>query len=47
MPISYDTATAELSMTLSTVAYVDENRIASQQQISAKSMQVGETDSNP
>jgi hypothetical protein len=33
MPISYDTATAELSMTLSTVAYVDENRIASQQQM--------------
>jgi hypothetical protein len=33
MPKSYDTATAELSMTLSTVAYVDENRIASQQQM--------------
>lgn len=33
MPKSYDTATAELSMTLSTLAYVDENRIASQQEM--------------
>src|ERR1700751_5806919 len=33
MPISYDTATIELAMTLSTLAYVDENRIASQQQM--------------
>jgi hypothetical protein len=33
MPKSYDATTAELSMTLSTVAYVDENRIASQQQM--------------
>jgi triacylglycerol lipase len=30
---SYDTATVELAMTLSTLAYVDENRIASQQQM--------------
>lgn len=33
MAISYDTATVELAMTLSTLAYVDENRIASQQQM--------------
>jgi triacylglycerol lipase len=33
MPKSYDTTTAELAMTLSTLAYVDENRIASQQQM--------------
>jgi len=28
---SYDTATAELAMTLNTLAYVDENRTATQQ----------------
>src|SRR5215471_2311365 len=33
MPSSYDTATAELAMTLSTLAYVDENRTATQQQM--------------
>ena len=33
MPKSYDPATAELAMTLSTLAYVDENRIATQQQM--------------
>ena len=33
MPKSYDTATVELALTLSTLAYVDENRIASQQQM--------------
>src|SRR5215472_2066576 len=33
MPKSCDTTTAELAMTLSTLAYVDENRIASQQQM--------------
>jgi Lipase (class 3) len=33
MPISYDVATVELAMTLSTLAYVDENRIASQQEM--------------
>jgi hypothetical protein len=33
MPTSYDTATAELAMTLSTLAYVDENRTATQQQM--------------
>jgi hypothetical protein len=33
MPISYNTATVELAMTLSTLAYVDENRIASQQEM--------------
>jgi hypothetical protein len=33
MPNSYDTATVELAMTLSTLAYVEENRIASQQQM--------------
>ena len=30
---SYDSATAELAMTLSTLAYVDENRTATQQQM--------------
>jgi hypothetical protein len=33
MPKSYDTATVELAVTLSTLAYVEENRIASQQQM--------------
>jgi Lipase (class 3) len=33
MPKSYDTATVELAVTLSTLAYVDENRVASQQQM--------------
>jgi hypothetical protein len=33
MPKSYDRATAELAMTLSTLAYVDENRTATQQQM--------------
>src|SRR5262252_5838738 len=33
MPQSYDNATAELAMTLSTLAYVDENRTATQQQM--------------
>ena len=33
MSASYDTATAELAMTLSTLAYVDENRTATQQQM--------------
>jgi hypothetical protein len=33
MPASYDTATAELAMTLSTLAYVDENTTATQQQM--------------
>ena len=33
MSTSYDTATAELAMTLSTLAYVDENRTATQQQM--------------
>ena len=33
MPKSYDPATAELAMTLSTLAYVDENRAATQQQM--------------
>jgi hypothetical protein len=33
MPKSYDSATAELAMTLSTLAYVDENRTATQQQM--------------
>lgn len=33
MSKSYDTAMAELAMTLSTLAYVDENRIASQQEM--------------
>ena len=33
MPASYDTVTAELAMTLSTLAYVDENTTATQQQM--------------
>ena len=33
MPKSYDAATVELALTLSTLAYVDENRIASQQEM--------------
>jgi hypothetical protein len=33
MPNSYDRATVELAMTLSTLAYVDENRTATQQQM--------------
>jgi Lipase (class 3) len=33
MPKSYDAATAELAMTLSTLAYVDENTTATQQQM--------------
>ena len=33
MPRSYDSATVELVMTLSTLAYVDENRTATQQQM--------------
>jgi Lipase (class 3) len=33
MPKSYDPATAELAMTLSTLAYVDENRTATQQEM--------------
>jgi hypothetical protein len=33
MPGSYDAATVELAMTLSTLAYVDENRTATQQQM--------------
>lgn len=33
VPKSYDPATAELAMTLSTLAYVDENRTATQQQM--------------
>ena len=33
MPKSYDSATVELAMTLSTLAYVDENRIATQQEM--------------
>ena len=33
MPKSYDATTVELAMTLSTLAYVDENRIASQQEM--------------
>jgi triacylglycerol lipase len=33
MPKSYNPATAELAMTLSTLAYVDENRIATQQEM--------------
>jgi hypothetical protein len=36
MPKSYDSATAELAMTLSTLAYVDENRIAAQQQMTSE-----------
>jgi len=37
MPKSYDSATVELAMTLSTLAYVDENRTATQQQMIGKS----------
>ena len=33
MPASYDAATAELAMTLSTLAYVDEDTTATQQQM--------------
>ena len=33
MSKTYDTATVELAMTLSTLAYVDENRTATQQQM--------------
>src|SRR5215475_2440692 len=33
MSKSYDSATAELAMTLSTLAYVDENRTATEQQM--------------
>src|SRR6516162_5364725 len=33
MPKSYDSATVEFAMTLSTLAYVDENRAATQQQM--------------
>ena len=33
MPTTYDSATVELAMTLSTLAYVDENRTATQQQM--------------
>ena len=33
MPRSYDSATVELAMTLSTLAYVDENRTTTQQQM--------------
>jgi hypothetical protein len=33
MPKSYDSATVELAMTLSTLAYVDEGRTATQQQM--------------
>jgi hypothetical protein len=33
MPKSYDSATADLAMTFSTLAYVDENRTATQQQM--------------
>src|SRR5262252_9603596 len=36
MPESYDSATVELAMTLSTLAYVDENRTATQQQMSSE-----------
>src|SRR5215472_16588852 len=36
MPRSYDSATVELAMTLSTLAYVDENRTATQQQMIAE-----------
>ena len=36
MPKSYDSATVELAMTLSTLAYVDENRTATQQQMSSE-----------
>jgi hypothetical protein len=33
MPKSYDSATVELAMTLSTLSYVDEGRTATQQQM--------------
>src|SRR6201997_29647 len=36
MPKSYDSATVELAMTLSTLAYVDENRTATQQQMASE-----------
>ena len=36
MPKSYDSATADLAMTLSTLAYVDENRTATQQQMASE-----------
>jgi hypothetical protein len=36
MPRSYNSATVELAMTLSTLAYVDENRTATQQQMIAE-----------
>jgi hypothetical protein len=36
MPTSYDSATVELAMTLSTLAYVDENRTATQQQMTSE-----------
>jgi len=36
MPKSYDNATAEFAMTLSTLAYVDENRTATQQQMASE-----------
>jgi hypothetical protein len=36
MPKSYDTATVEFAMTLSTLAYVDENRTATQQQMASE-----------
>jgi hypothetical protein len=37
MPKSYDSATVELAVTLSTFAYVDENRTATQQQMASES----------
>jgi hypothetical protein len=36
MPRSYDSATVELAVTLSTFAYVDENRSATQQQMASE-----------
>jgi hypothetical protein len=36
MPTSYDSATVELAMTLSTLAYVDENRTATPQQMASE-----------
>jgi hypothetical protein len=36
MPKSYDSATVELAVTLSTFAYVDENRTATQQQMASE-----------
>jgi Lipase (class 3) len=36
MPKTYDSATVELAMTLSTLAYVDENRTATQQQMASE-----------